>query len=73
MYFMKNEKRKLGDAFNPDDYIYFMPESDGPCRFGMYNKYQRIVLDAFPQLSNLKIGSLTTGDTGQIAMENQTI
>ena len=63
LYFMKNEKRKLGDAFNPDDYIYFMPESDGPCRFGMYNKYQRIVLDAFPQLSNLKIGSLTTGDS----------
>jgi len=43
-----------------DDYIYFMPESDGPCRFGMYNKYQRIVLDSFPELRGLKIGSLTT-------------
>jgi predicted nucleotide-binding protein (sugar kinase/HSP70/actin superfamily) len=39
-----------------------MPEAEGPCRFGMYNKYQRIVLDSFPQLDNIKIGSLTTGD-----------
>jgi predicted nucleotide-binding protein (sugar kinase/HSP70/actin superfamily) len=29
----------------------------------MYNKYQRIVLDSFPELKRLKIGSLTTGDS----------
>ena len=62
LYFVKKEEEKLGDDFNPEDYIYFMPEADGPCRFGMYNKYQRIVLDSFPKLRKLKIGSLTTKD-----------
>jgi predicted nucleotide-binding protein (sugar kinase/HSP70/actin superfamily) len=62
LYFMKKEEERLGDDFNPQDYIYFMPEADGPCRFGMYNKFQRIVLDSFPRLRNLKIGSLTTKD-----------
>jgi len=62
LYFMKKEKERLGDAFNPDDYIYFMPESSGPCRFGMYNKYQRIILDSLPDLNRLKIGALTTDD-----------
>jgi len=60
LLFMKKERERLGDAFDPESYIYFMPEADGPCRFGMYNKYQRIVLDSFPDLRNLKIGSLTT-------------
>lgn len=62
LYFMKKEKEKRGDAFHPEDYVYFMPEASGPCRFGMYNKYQRIVLDSLPGLDRLKIGSLTTGD-----------
>ena len=62
LYYMKREKEIRGDRFNPDNYVYFMPESNGPCRFGMYNKYQRIVLDSFPELKDLKIGSLTTGD-----------
>lgn len=62
LYFMKKEKERLGDAFDPDSYIYFMPESSGPCRFGMYNKYQRIILDTLPDLSRLKIGALTTDD-----------
>jgi predicted nucleotide-binding protein (sugar kinase/HSP70/actin superfamily) len=39
-----------------------MPEAEGPCRFGMYNKYQRIVLDSFPEFSKVKIVSVTTGD-----------
>jgi len=62
LYFMEKEKKRLGEGFNPDNYIYFMPEADGPCRFGMYNKYQRIVLDSLPQLDKLKIVSLTTED-----------
>ncbi len=62
LYHMKKEKERLGDAFNAEDYVYFMPEADGPCRFGMYNKFQRIVLDTLPDLSRLKIGSLTTKD-----------
>ncbi len=62
LHFMNKEKQRLGDAFDPDRYIYFMPESSGPCRFGMYNKYQRIILDSLPDLHRLKIGSLTTDD-----------
>ena len=60
--FAKEERERLGQAFNPEDYIYFMPESEGPCRFGLYNKYQRIVLDSFPGLQKLKISSVTTKD-----------
>jgi predicted nucleotide-binding protein (sugar kinase/HSP70/actin superfamily) len=67
LYFMKKEKERLGDAFNAEKYVYFMPESNGPCRFGMYNKYQRIVLDSFPGLESLKIGSLSTGDGYSVA------
>lgn len=62
LYFMKEEEARLGDSFNPDDYMYFMPEADGPCRFGMYNKYQRIVLDSFDKLDRVKICALTTKD-----------
>ena len=60
LLFMKKEKERLGGGFDPEKYVYFMPEAAGPCRFGMYNKYQRIVLDSFPELKKLKIGSLTT-------------
>jgi len=56
LLFLKKEKERLGKDFDPDRYIYFMPEAEGPCRFGMYNKYQRIVLDSFPELERLKIG-----------------
>ena len=62
LYHMKNEKEKLGEKFDPEEYVYFMPEAGGPCRFGMYNKYQRIVLDSFPELKRLKIASLTADD-----------
>ncbi len=60
LLFMKKEQERLGDGFDAEKYVYFMPEAAGPCRFGMYNKYQRIVLDSFPELKKLKIGSLTT-------------
>jgi predicted nucleotide-binding protein (sugar kinase/HSP70/actin superfamily) len=62
LYFMKQETARLGAEFDSDAYVYFLPEADGPCRFGMYNKYQRIVLDSFPGLSGLRIGALTTAD-----------
>jgi len=67
LYYMQEEAKRLGDDFDPEDYIYFMPEADGPCRFGMYNKYQRIVLDSFPELSRLKIGSLSSEDGYSLA------
>ena len=59
LHFLRQEKKKLGRTFRPENYVYFMPESDGPCRFGMYNKYQRLVLDSFPGMQQLKIGSIT--------------
>ncbi|MGD9023009.1 MAG: CoA activase, partial [Deltaproteobacteria bacterium] len=63
LLFLKKERERQGHNFRAEDYIFFMPESDGPCRFGMYNKYQRIVLDSFPELSGVKIGSLTSQDS----------
>jgi predicted nucleotide-binding protein (sugar kinase/HSP70/actin superfamily) len=60
LHFIREEQIRLGDRFDPEDYIYFMPEAGGPCRFGMYNKFQRIILDSFPDLRTLKIGSLTS-------------
>ncbi|MCD6297967.1 MAG: CoA activase [Deltaproteobacteria bacterium] len=67
LYYVQKERERLGDNFNPESYVYFMPEADGPCRFGMYNKYQRIVLDSFGDLGELKIGSLTTEDGYSLA------
>ncbi len=62
LYFLKKEQADKKGRFVPEDYVYFMPEASGPCRFGMYNKYQRIVLDSFPELSRVRIGAVTTRD-----------
>jgi predicted nucleotide-binding protein (sugar kinase/HSP70/actin superfamily) len=62
LYFIQKEKERLGPAFDPGQYVYFLPESDGPCRFGLYNRFQRIVLDSFPGLDRLSISSITTRD-----------
>ncbi|MBW2171948.1 MAG: CoA activase [Deltaproteobacteria bacterium] len=63
LFHLKAEKERLGKDFRAEDYVFFMPEAEGPCRFGMYNKYQRIVLDSFPELRKVKIGSLTSSDS----------
>jgi predicted nucleotide-binding protein (sugar kinase/HSP70/actin superfamily) len=62
LYFVQKEKQRLGPGFDPGQYVYFMPESEGPCRFGLYNRFQRIVLDSFPGLERLTISSITTRD-----------
>ncbi|HHL39283.1 MAG TPA: CoA activase [Deltaproteobacteria bacterium] len=31
--------------FDPDRSAFFMPSGNGPCRFGQYNRYHRLVLD----------------------------
>jgi predicted nucleotide-binding protein (sugar kinase/HSP70/actin superfamily) len=67
LLFLKKEKERLGRSFHPERYVYFLPEAEGPCRFGMYNKYQRIVLDSFPDLRQLKIASLTSKDSYSLA------
>ena len=62
LYALKDEKEKLGEGFHPEDYVVFMPTADGPCRFGMYNKYQRIILDSFPDFKDVKIGTSNARD-----------
>jgi predicted nucleotide-binding protein (sugar kinase/HSP70/actin superfamily) len=62
LHFLTEERARLGERFDPEQYLYFLPEAEGPCRFGMYNKYQRIVLDSFPEFRQVKIGSVSTED-----------
>jgi predicted nucleotide-binding protein (sugar kinase/HSP70/actin superfamily) len=62
LYFMERERERLGDKFDPENYVYFMPEANGPCRFGMYNKYHRIILDSIPGLEKVRIASLSSDD-----------
>ncbi len=67
LYFLQEEKRRLGKDFDPERYVYFLPESDGPCRFGMYNKFQRIVLDQFSEYRGIPITYLSTADAYSVA------
>ncbi len=38
--------------FDPDNCAFFMPSGNGPCRFGQYHRFHRMVLDSlgFPQV-----------------------
>jgi len=57
---LQKEKERLGSTFDSERYVYFMPESDGPCRFGMYNKLQRLILDRFEEFKDVPILYLST-------------
>jgi predicted CoA-substrate-specific enzyme activase len=38
--------RKINSSgFDPAKSVFFMPGADGPCRFGLYSQYHRIILD----------------------------
>jgi predicted nucleotide-binding protein (sugar kinase/HSP70/actin superfamily) len=63
LYFLQQEKNRLGNRFDPHTYVLFMPGADGPCRFGMYNKFQRIILDSFPEYREVRIASLSSQET----------
>jgi predicted nucleotide-binding protein (sugar kinase/HSP70/actin superfamily) len=63
LYYLRGEKERLGAAFSPDNYVYFLPEADGPCRFGMYNKMQRLVLDRFEEFRDIPITYVSTRDS----------
>ena len=67
LHHMAREQERLGESFDAERYIYFMPEAGGPCRFGMYNKFQRIVLDSLPGMQDLKIGSLTSDNAYSVS------
>jgi len=60
LYHLQKEKSRLGPAFSPDKYVYFLPEADGPCRFGMYNKMQRLILDRFDGFKEVPIVYIST-------------
>ncbi|MFO8091046.1 MAG: hypothetical protein R6U13_14495 [Desulfatiglandaceae bacterium] len=62
LFFLENERERLGSNFDAGKYVYFMPEAEGPCRFGMYNKFQKIILDSIPEFSSVRIGALSTKD-----------
>ncbi len=38
--------------FNPDKSAFFMPSANGPCRFGQYHRFHRLILDdlGYPQV-----------------------
>jgi predicted CoA-substrate-specific enzyme activase len=38
-------RKTMASDFDPDRAVFFMPSGAGPCRFGQYNVFQRMVLD----------------------------
>ncbi len=60
LHHLEEEKKRLGAAFSPERYVYFLPEADGPCRFGMYNKLQRLILDRFEEFKDIPIVYVST-------------
>lgn len=63
LHHLQAERGRLGLAFDARNYAYFLPEATGPCRFGMYNKFQRLVLDRFEEFREMPIASITTADS----------
>jgi predicted nucleotide-binding protein (sugar kinase/HSP70/actin superfamily) len=63
LYYMEGERARLGESFRPENYLYFMAEAGGPCRFGMYNKLHRIVLDSLDGFSRTHIASISSQDS----------
>ncbi len=60
LYFLQEERDRIGSSFNSQNYSVFFPGADGPCRFGMYTKFQRIVLDTYPEFRNIQFVCLST-------------
>jgi predicted CoA-substrate-specific enzyme activase len=38
-------KKIKSHGFDPSKAVFFMPGADGPCRFGLYSQYHRLLLD----------------------------
>lgn len=55
---LQQEKERLGDSFKSENYAIFLPGADGPCRYGMYPKLQRIILDSNPGFEGVKFATL---------------
>jgi predicted nucleotide-binding protein (sugar kinase/HSP70/actin superfamily) len=63
---LESEKDRLGDSFRAENYVYCMAEAEGPCRFGMYTRLHRIVLDSLDACNKVGIASLTSADSYSI-------
>jgi len=76
LYYMQRERERRGDAFDPADYVYCMAEAGGPCRYGMYTRLQRIVLDSLG-FEDTQIVYTTCEDNysaeGLVAPENEAV
>jgi predicted CoA-substrate-specific enzyme activase len=57
-------------GFRPDKSAFFMPTADGPCRFGQYHRYHRLVLDdlGYPNMPVYSINQEATmyNETGMV-------
>ncbi len=62
LHHLRGDKARLGNAFNAGNYLYCMAEAGGPCRFGMYAKLQRIILDSLDEFREMGIASITSDD-----------
>jgi predicted CoA-substrate-specific enzyme activase len=62
LHHLKSDKARLGASFDSGNYLYCMAETGGPCRFGMYGKLHRIILDSLEDFSETRIASLTSED-----------
>ena len=60
---LESEKERLGDSFRAENYLYCMAEAEGPCRFGMYTRLHRIVLDSLDSFGEVGIASVTSADS----------
>ncbi len=60
LHFLFEEKKRVGASFKSRDYSIFFPGADGPCRFGMYTKFKRIVLDSYPDFKDVRFASMST-------------
>lgn len=62
-------QKAFSKDFDPDRSAFLMASASGPCRFGQYNKFQRMVLDNLG-FSNVPIYTLDQGDKYNEDTEN---
>jgi predicted CoA-substrate-specific enzyme activase len=54
-------KQTMQAEFDPDHSAFLMPKASGPCRFGQYNRFHRMVLDDIG-LAHVPLFTLDQGD-----------
>jgi len=54
-------KKALSSDFKPDSSAFFMATASGPCRFGQYNRFHRMILDDLG-FTNVPLYTMDQGD-----------